>query len=63
MSTYWLTSRENFRQLVPSMTEVSYINNDPDIREVRYAHMYEQTSTGRIHYRGNDDMLVQDCNE
>ncbi|XP_071798818.1 uncharacterized protein [Asterias amurensis] len=66
MCTYWLTGRENLEQIIPSITEVSNIKNDPGLHEVRYAHMYEQTSTGRIQYRGKDDEVMvqqEDWNE
>lgn len=66
MCTYWLTGRENLEQIIPSITEVSNIKNDPGLHQVRYAHMYEQTSTGRIQYRGKDDEVMvqqEDWNE
>ncbi|XP_022108255.1 guanylate cyclase 2G-like [Acanthaster planci] len=56
MTTYWLTGRENFEQIIQPISEQSNIMNDPGLHEVRYTHMYEQTSTGRIQYRIQDDV-------
>ncbi|XP_072033171.1 uncharacterized protein [Amphiura filiformis] len=52
MDTYWLTEKDNFEMAITAEDNANNLMNDVALREHKYEHMYEQTYTGRIQYRG-----------
>ena len=54
MNSYWLRNKDNFQHsLMPAVLPDVMLKTDAlDRHEIKYQHMYNNTYTGSIQYRG-----------